>query len=197
VTDTLSPSLDHPGAIDMTTDLETRIRRLEDRQALSDLVATYGRVVDDRDLDALRGLFTEDAVFESTVGPVTGRDEVVDHYIERMRMFDASFHIPHSQTVEFTSDDTASGIVTAHAELGMPDGSFWVALRYHDRYRRTDESWRFHERRVRQLYAMPLAELADGLSEGMRKRWPNTPRAEAELPEALDTWAAWTAGSTS
>ena len=181
----------------MTTDIETRIRRLEDRQALSDLVATYGRVVDDRDLDALRALWTDDAVFESTVGPVSGRDEVVDHYVERMRMFEASFHIPHSQTVEFASDDEAHGIVTAHAELGMPDGAFWVALRYHDRYRRTAEGWRFVERRVRQLYAMPLVQLADGLSEGLRKRWPNTPRAEAELPESLDTWASWTAGSSS
>lgn len=181
----------------MTTDLETRIRRLEDRQALSDLVATYGRVVDDRDVEALRALYTEDAVFESTVGPVSGRDEVVDHYLERMRMFAASFHIPHSQTVEFLSKDEATGVVTAHAELAMPDGAFWVALRYHDRYRRTADGWRFHERRVRQLYAMPLAELAEGLSQGNRKRWPNTEPAEAELPESLDTWAAWVAGSAS
>lgn len=176
-------------------DLAARVRRLEDRQELSDLAATYGRVVDDRDTDALRALYTEDAVFESTVGPVSGRDEVVDHYIERMRMFAASFHIPHSQTVEFQSEDEATGIVCAHAELGMPDGAFWVALRYHDRYRRTAEGWRFHERRVRQLYAMPLAELADGLSEGGRKRWPGTAHAEAELPESLDSWAAWTASA--
>ena len=106
-------------------------------------------------------------------------------------LFGPSFHIPHSQTVTFVDDDTATGVVTAHAELGMDDGSFWVALRYHDDYRREDGRWRFHRRVVHQLYAMPLRELVDDLAAAERVRWPDTPPRVAALPEGLPTWAAW------
>lgn len=175
----------------MTDELLARIRRIEDRIELSDLVARYGRLVDDRDVDGLRDLWTDDAVFDSVEGPVRGRDTVVDYYVERMRMFGPSFHVPHSQTVDFDGPDTATGIVTAHAELGMEDGAFWVALRYHDQYRREEGTWKFHQRQVRQLYAMPLRELADDLAAPARKRWPDTTPAVAELPESLDTWTTW------
>ncbi len=57
-----------------TEDLEARIRRLEDRAELGELVAFYGRLLDDRDVDGLAALYTSDAVFDSTDGPMTGRD---------------------------------------------------------------------------------------------------------------------------
>ena len=40
--------------------LESRIRLLEDREAIRDLVARYTMVVDDRDIDAIGELFTPD-----------------------------------------------------------------------------------------------------------------------------------------
>ncbi len=177
----------------MTTQLEGRIRRLEDRGELSDLVARYGRAVDDRDLAALRELYTRDATFDAVKGPIRGRDAVVDYYLERFATYGPSFHIPHSQTVEFVGDDEATGIVTAHAELAMDGGAFWVALRYHDRYVREDRAWRFRERRVEQLYAMPLRELLDDLGADDRLRWPGTQPSRAHLPDGLETWRAWRA----
>jgi len=175
-----------PGAgrvVIVTATLEARVRRLEDRQELSDLVARYGRVVDDRDADALRELYAADAVFDAVAGPITGRDAVVDYYRQRFHAYGPSFHVPHSQTVEFLDDDEATGVVTAHAELAMPEGTFWVALRYQDRYVRGEGRWRFRERRVQQLYAMPLRELLDDLGAPDRLRWPGRPTAPADLPE--------------
>lgn len=179
----------------MTEDQEGRLRRLEDRWALQDLAATYGRAVDDRDVELLRSLYDEDAVFDSVEGPQRGRDTVVEYYLERCRLFGPSFHVPHTQTVEFAGPDEAHGTVTAHAELGMEDGAFWVALRYDDHYVRSGGRWRFKERKVAQLYAMPLRDLVDDLGRGERVRWPNTERRDAELPEDLATWARWTSGT--
>ena len=175
----------------MSEELEARLRRVEDRIELSDLVATYGRVVDDRDVEGLRDLYTEDAVFDTVMGRIEGRDDVVDYYLERFRIFGPSFHIPHSQTVAFVGENEATGVVTAHAELGRDDGTFWVALRYLDHYVREGDRWRFRERKVQQLYAMPLRELVDDLIATDRKRWPGGPRARADIPEGLASWQSW------
>jgi hypothetical protein len=175
----------------MSYDLERRVRRIEDRIELSDLVATYSRAIDDRDVELLTSLFSDNAVFQSGAEPIRGRDAVVAFYLSRMRLFGPSYHIPHSQTVEFTSDQEAIGIVCGHAELGMADGAFWVALRYHDEYVREDDRWRFRQREVRQQYAMPLQDLVTDYSAKHRKRWPDAEQAAADLPESLPTWTAW------
>jgi len=111
-----------------------------------------------------------------------GRDEVVAYYLERLAMFGASFHYPHTQTVEFDSEDRAHGLVTAHAEMASGSEAFWVALRYHDEYVREGGRWRFAVRRVQQLYALPLRELIEEMGAPALLRWPGTEPAVAPLP---------------
>ena len=48
--------------------LRARVQRLEDREEIHELIARYGRAVDDRDWDALRAQYTPDAIFDSAVG---------------------------------------------------------------------------------------------------------------------------------
>ena len=84
--------------------------------------------------------------------------------------------------MEFTGGDTATGLVTAHAELAIGDETYTIALRYVDAYVREDRTWCFRERQVQQLYAVPLAQLPSALAESNRKRWPGTDPAPADLP---------------
>lgn len=175
-------------------ELARRIALLEDRAELQELVAVYGRLVDDRDIDGIAGIYTADAVFDSTAGPVSGREAVLDYYRGQLDRYGMTYHYPHSQTITFTGPDTATGVVSAHAELAIGGTPFVVALRYLDSYRREDGRWRFHERRARQLYAAPLADLPDVLGTTLRRRWPGTEPAPAHLPEELATWQAY-AGS--
>ncbi|GJF01287.1 nuclear transport factor 2 family protein [Pseudonocardia sp. D17] len=172
-------------------DLEARIRRLEDRAELGELVARYGRLLDDRDVDGLAALYTADAVFDSTDGPMTGRDAVMDYYRRQLDRYGMTYHYPHSHTIEFTGPDDATGVVSAHAELAILPTPFVVALRYLDVYRREDGCWRFVSRRALQLYAAPLAELPDVLAGTLRRRWPGTEPATADIPESLPTWQAY------
>lgn len=175
-------------------DLGTRLQALEDRLAIQDLVAEYARAVDDRDMDLLRGLYATDAVFDSPGGRSEGAAAVVAYYAQRTRLFTTSFHVPHTLTVDFVGPDEATGVVTAHAEMAMPDGAFWVALRYLDRYVREDGAWRFAERQVRQLYALPLRDLPELMGAEHRVRWPGTEPATAPLPDDLPSWKAWISG---
>lgn len=163
-------------------DLAARVARLEHRFALQDLAARYAVAVDDRDWDAIAGMYATDSVFDSAMGRIEGREAVVAYYRERTESFGATYHYPHTQTVDFDGPGAASGVVTAHAELAIGEQTVVVALRYTDRYVREDGVWRFLARVVTQLYAMPLADLATGLAESDRKRWPGTDPAPAELP---------------
>ncbi|MEE8601502.1 nuclear transport factor 2 family protein [Euzebya tangerina] len=172
-----------------TPDLEARVRRLEDRAALQELAARYAMAVDDRDWDAVEAMYTQDAVFDSVEGRIEGREPVVAYYRHRTDMFGATYHYPHSQVLEFGDDGTATGVVAAHAELAIGEETVMIALRYNDTYVFSAEGdgearWRFRERVVQQLYAMPLADLQTGLAESNRKRWPGTDPAPAELPLA-------------
>jgi uncharacterized protein (TIGR02246 family) len=165
-----------------STLLEARLRRLEDRQELADLVARYGPAVDDRDAAALAELYAEDSVFDTVAGVMRGRDQVIEYYLMQLSNFGASFHYMHTQTVEFEDDDCARGLVTAHAEMASESGAFWVALRYHDRYVREDGRWRFALRKVEQLYALPLRELIEEMGSPKLLRWPGTEPTVAPLP---------------
>jgi hypothetical protein len=173
-------------------DLEARIRRLEDRAELQELIAAYGRAVDDRDMDTLGAMYVADGIFDSTEGRITGRAEVVAYYRKQLNRYGMSYHYPHSHTIDFTGPDTATGIVCAHAELAIIPTPFVVALRYYDEYRREEGRWRFVSRDVQQVYAAPLADLPQVLATTHRKRWPGTEPAEADLPEKTATWQAYT-----
>lgn len=171
--------------------LESRITQLEDRAELQELVAVYGRRIDDRDIEGIADLYTADAVFDSTDGPISGRGPVLDYYRRQLDRYGMTYHYPHSHTIEFTGPDTATGVVSAHAELAIGPTPFVVALRYVDSYRREEGRWRFVSRRALQLYAAPLAELPDVLAGRLRKRWPGTEPIEADIPEKLPTWKAY------
>ncbi|MEZ5121021.1 MAG: nuclear transport factor 2 family protein [Solirubrobacterales bacterium] len=170
--------------------LAERIRRLEDRVELADLVAGYCHHLDDCNLDALGELFTEDITFGSSSGKgVTGRDKALKFIGERAAMEDWSFHYPHAQVFEITGEDEARGVITMHAEMGL-DGNHMVvaAMRYNDAYQRVDGRWRFRRRTLQYWYCMESSDLVSTYDNANRKQWPYT--AAADLPESLETWQA-------
>ena len=171
-----------------TDDLRAMVQRLLDRQELSDLLARYGRYIDDRDLANLAELFTSDAEFDSRVGPVRGREAVLGYYRDQLSTYTVTYHYPHSQTVEFTGPDDATGVVQAHAELAIDGQGVIIGLRYHDTYHREDGRWRFRSRKAQQLYGLPIEEWGRSLGDTLRKRWPGAEPAPADLPEALPTY---------
>ena len=161
--------------------LRARVQRLEDREEIHELIARYGRAVDDRDWDALRAQYTPDAIFDSAVGRSVGVDAIIDYYEERTSAYVASYHYPHSSEIVFETDDHATGVVCAHAELTIEGDTIMVALRYQDDYRRIDGRWRFYERNTNLLYVLKLTDLPAAFADRMRIRWPGSDRTEAEV----------------
>ncbi|HET9107542.1 MAG TPA: nuclear transport factor 2 family protein, partial [Steroidobacteraceae bacterium] len=153
--------------------LTQRIRALEDRAELRELVARYGIAVDDRDIDLLTALFTPDASFRSEDGVMSahGRDAVIEQFRGRFAALKATNHIAHDQILEpGPGPDAASGLVSSHAEVCRNGRVLIAALRYRDRYRRHEGRWRFAERVLSFLYYLPVEEYAEGLAGRLRMR---------------------------
>lgn len=168
----------------VTESLEQRVRRLEDRFAINDLVVAYATLLDDAQWEALGRLFTEDGVFASPNSTTSGRAAIIENFKVKHAPFPATWHDPHGIAVEFDDDDHARGTVIGYAELGQPGVTITTSIRYQDDYRREDGAWRFAKRHVLSLYGMPSSFLAaGGLGVQDRKRWPGRPAAPAELPD--------------
>lgn len=168
--------------------MENDLPALAARMEIQDLVVRYCVAVDDRDLETICDLFTPDATFSAVGDPPRGRAEIREYYAARLERYGMTYHYPHGVTMTDLTADSAAGIVLAHADICVDEELFRVAMRYHDRYARADGRWRFAEREVRQFYALPHRELAAGVTDRLRVRWPGTTPAPAALPESLASW---------
>ena len=168
----------------MTDSLEQRVRRLEDRFAINDLVVAYATLLDDAQWDQLGELFTEDGVFASPNSTTVGRGAIIENFKVKHAPFPVTWHDPHGVAVEFDDDDNARGTVIGYAELASSEATVVTSIRYQDDYRREGGRWRFARRHVLSVYGMGIEEFVAGrLGDDERKRWPGRPVAAAELPD--------------
>lgn len=123
------------------------IRRLADELAVRDVVLTYARSVDRKDLPAVAACFTPDCAYEGALARGTIGDALVslrgamDRYVRTM-------HFMGTQTVEIDGD-RAHAHTYCLAHHVRPDGGLsTVAVRYRDTLVRTSDGWRIAGRRV-------------------------------------------------
>jgi ketosteroid isomerase-like protein len=138
----------------MDKDLDVRLRAIEDRAELWELVCHYGIAVDDGAYEELGGLFAEDATFAGLQGkPAEGREAVVAYLKHRADTANQdSVHTPTSQVLHTISGDQAHGTVICYAALfGYDQSRAFFAFRYDDHYVRTSDRWTFSSRRVHAL----------------------------------------------
>lgn len=180
----------------MTESMEARVRRLEDRCEIGELVTRYCLAMDDRDVEAIPALFTPDASVRSLDGVMDarGRDAVVKMFLGRFAVLGPSNHVTHDRIVRFdeANPDLAQGIVLSHAEMQRKGQPMVTAIRYLDHYRRDAGAWRFAERVLTFMYYVPTAEYLDAFGPGIDKRmraYENP--APADWPENLPTWRSY------
>ena len=180
----------------VSDDLLHRLRRLEDRAEIGELIARYCLVMDDRDIAGMTELFTPDVVVSSADGVMhaAGLAAVVEMFRGRFEVLGPSNHFTHDRIVSFddADPDTASGSVLAHAEMNRKGQPMLAAIRYTDRYRRHAGRWRIAERVLSFFYYVPTAEYLDALGPGLATRMRAYDEAcAADWPETLASWQAY------
>lgn len=170
------------------TSTEGRVSRLEDRLDIQELGVLYGFIMDERDEAGIREIFLPDATLRSEDGvfAAEGIDEIVNTYMGRFAALGPTNHFSHGHVIRFdgTDPDRATGLLAGHAEVARNGVPMQVALRYKDVYRRTDDGWRFADRKMGYMYYMPFTELATDLGDpnGVRAYGDQRP---SDWPEVL------------
>lgn len=166
-------------------DLEARVRRMEDREAIRHIVGLYTLAMDDRDLELAGRIFARDAVLTYPGGSprYEGRDAIVGFYRERLAPAGPSFHFTHDQFVEWNDSDPdrATGLVSCHAETSGGGRQIISAIRYEDEYVREDGEWRFARRTLTFNYQTPVEQYVGILARKDRLRLAN-PAGSAHWP---------------
>lgn len=165
------------------TSLEDRIRRLEDRAEIQDLVAIYFRATDDDDLTTLGQCFTEDARFVAA-GFAGGenRDGVIAFLAAARATMRQTVHTPNYVHIIFNDGDHASGTVMAHLEIGLAETTVYAAVRYIDSYRREQGAWRIERREMRAVHLGSWANVAQSLVNPLNVCWPGGEPAASDFP---------------
>ena len=128
------------------------------RQACADLITRYAWLNDERRFDELAGLFTEDACLYRPSAPdkaIVGRGAILAAFRQRP-IETATFHVTSDVLVEVESAEAArasSRILLLSATRAQEAQALPVDARppvpgvFRDRFRLTQEGWRFSERR--------------------------------------------------
>lgn len=149
-----------------TSDLERRIRRLEDIEEIRTLKARYFRCVDFRLWDEFADLFTDDLeveFVESTSDP-KGKDEFLAS-VARHFVTGYSVHHGHQPEIEIVDETTAKALWPMYDRVESPADSGYVSHEgwghYTETYRRCDDGrWRISRSRLTRIerYELPKRE---------------------------------------
>ncbi|MBL3560601.1 nuclear transport factor 2 family protein [Rhodovulum sulfidophilum] len=141
----------------MTTDIETRLKLLEDRAEIAQLRAAYCHVLDHRDWDALVQMFTEDGEFNG-LAHARGRAEIHQFFAGFVDgMAEGFWHFCTNPTIAIDKD-TATGRISMQYLSVKKGVSYVSAGHYDDRLERVDGVWKFRERKISFYYHAPLSE---------------------------------------
>jgi 3-phenylpropionate/cinnamic acid dioxygenase small subunit len=123
---------------------EARLRALEDRQAIADLVSRYASSQDDRRFGDYEDCFTEDVVLAFPWGTVAGRSGLAERVRELLGSFSSTQHLIGNLQVELDGDRARGRADFAVTMIRADEGRFWHEVGfYRHEYRRTLAGWRF------------------------------------------------------
>ena len=128
------------------SDLEKRIRIIEDIEAIKKLKAKYFRCVDKKLWDEMETVLTEDAVADYGMGIelLQGRKAILEFLkknLDRDSMI--SVHQGHNPEIEITSDTTARGVWVLNDRLIIQTIATLNGWRYYeDEYVKVNGEWK-------------------------------------------------------
>jgi hypothetical protein len=139
---------------------------LSDRFEIQDLIFHYAHLIDSRQFDALREVFTEDAFVDYSVygGSVGDLETTIDFLKQAVtrELFPNCQHLNANVQVSLDGDSAQGRVMCFNPmEMTLPDGgsqTYMLGLWYVDEYRRTPAGWRICRRVEEKCWAFNTPE---------------------------------------
>lgn len=153
-------------------DVDIAVRELTDRAAITEVLHTYARLVDERDFAAVAGVFTDDCLAEYGVretDTLHSSAAVADWLTRQLLDSTATSHHISNVQISFPDADHAETTSYVYAWHGAPGAAVdpVVLARYVDSFERTPTGWRIAHRR---MFAHGLVGFPDGILRPLSRR---------------------------
>ena len=172
-------------------DIETRLRRLEDMEAIKQLKYRYCAACDaDYDSERLTALFTKDAVWEGgAFGLYRGREAIRDFFAGAAKLIPFAVHYVTNPILEIDGERaTGEWFLWEPIVFATGNRAMWLAATYRDRYRRERGKWLFER------VALELRMLSP-YEKGFAKARLAGPPAKSDAPSTRASRPGRSAGS--
>lgn len=140
-------------------DLERRIQRLEDIEAIKVLKARYADACDrNYDVDTLASLFAEDAIWDGGLFGVHEGREAIRTFFEGVPSdIPFAMHYMMNPIIEVDGDEaTGNWYLFQTCTFAEGNQAIFGAGRYDERYRRIDGDWKFSRLTLTSIFWTPF-----------------------------------------
>jgi uncharacterized protein (TIGR02246 family) len=132
-----------------TGSVEARLKQLEDKEQIAQLLIDYGRHLDGRDLAAYASLFATDGEWVGGFGTVKGRAEIKSFMEKSLGTGpnrNNSFHIMSNFVITVKGDTATAWSRWTFVTPGANGATVAQAGRYDDTFVRENGAWKFEKR---------------------------------------------------
>ncbi len=147
--------------------LAARLKVLEDKEAVADVLIAYGRALDSRDFKTYASLFSKDGSWSGGLGKVTGGPQAIYDFMTsriggggnaaaRPIGFGSTYHIMSSFEIGVTGDTATASSRWAFVSAARGPG-IQVAGRYEDTFVRENGVWKIRSRQAFNDLTAPAA----------------------------------------
>ncbi|GAA3256809.1 nuclear transport factor 2 family protein [Dactylosporangium siamense] len=156
----------------MSIDIDIAVRELTDRAAITEVLHTYARLVDERDFTAVAGVFTDDCLAEYGVreAEILHSSAALVDWLTR-QLLDGTATSHHISNVQISFPDADHAATTSYVYAWhRPPGAVAdpiILARYVDSFDRTPTGWRIAHRR---MLAHGLVGFPDGILRPLSRR---------------------------
>ncbi len=137
---------------------------MDDIEAIAQLKARYFRTMDTKDWPAMRQVFTDDVVVDTSAaggGVVSGADEFLE-FLQVALEGAVTVHHGHMPEITLTSPTTATGIWALNDVVIWPNGTRLDGYgHYHETYEKVGDVWRIKTSTLTRLHTDMAAPSAD------------------------------------
>jgi uncharacterized protein (TIGR02246 family) len=131
------------------------MKEMMEMERIKQLKARYFRTMDSKDWKAMRQVFTDDVVMDTTDSGgnvIEGADAFMD-FLEPTLRDAVTVHHGHMPEIEVTSDTTARGVWALQDTILWPDGTRMVGYgHYHETYQKVGGEWKIKSSTLTRLH---------------------------------------------